>query len=83
MEAGTVGVDVDDTASEGVHGQLGGVDDGVTDKVGTQRCGGLGETVDADATEPFPQVIGGAEAEMAELVETFGAGVTPGAVGDE
>ena len=31
------------------------------------------ERADRDATEPFPQLIGPAEAEMAELVEASGA----------
>ena len=83
MEAGAVGVDVEDAAAEGVHRQLGGVHDGVTVGFGRSAAAWRGEAVDGDATEPFPQLIGGAEAEMAELVETLDARVASGAVGDE
>ena len=83
VEAGAVGVDVEHPAAEGLHGQLGGVHDGVAVGVRAQRGGGLGEGADGDATEPFPQLIGGAEAEMAELVEALDAGVAPGAEGDQ
>ena len=80
VEAGAVSVDVEHPAAEGVHGQLGGVDDRVCVGVGTESGGGPAERVGSDVTEPFPQVIGGAEAEMAELVETLRARVTPGAI---
>jgi hypothetical protein len=73
VEAGAVGVDVDDAAAEGVHRHQGW----------GQRCGVTGETFDGGAAELFPQLIGGAEAEVAELVETPGAGLAPGPEGDE
>ena len=82
MEAGAVGVDVDNAATEGLYRQLRGIHHGVAVWVRAQCRGGLGETGDGDATEPFPQLIGGAEAEMAELVETLRPRVTPGAVRD-
>ena len=80
VEALGVGVDVDDAAAEGVHGQLGGVHDGVTAAVGSQRRRGRERGLDGNATEPFPQLIGCGEAEMAELVEALDAHVAPGAV---
>ena len=83
MEAGTVAVDVDDAASEGVHRQLGGIQHRVAVAVWAQRRGVAGETGGGDASEAFPQVIGCAEAEMAELVEILGAAVASRAVGDE
>ena len=82
-EAGAVGVDVEHTSTEGLHRQLRGVHDGITSRVGAQRRGGLGETGDGDATEPFAQLIGCAEAEMTELVETLDAHVTARAVPNE
>jgi hypothetical protein len=36
----------------------------------------LSEGVDRDTAEPFPQLIGGAETEVAQLIETTGAGLT-------
>ena len=74
-EAGTVGVDVDDAPAEGVHGQLGGIHDGVTVGVRAKRRGLASEGVDGDVTEPFPQLIGCTEAKVADLVETFDAHV--------
>ena len=83
VEAGAIGVDVDDTATEGAaspawwHTRRG------------HRCGSGAAPRRSrrdrrrDIAEPFPQLIGGAEAEMAQLVETLDAGVAPGAVGDE
>jgi hypothetical protein len=83
VEAGAVGVDVDHPAAEGLHGELGGVGDRITGRVGAQGGGGLSEQPDGDVSEPFPQLIGGGEAEMAELVEARGAGVAPGTEGDQ
>ena len=83
VEAGAVGVDVEHPATEGLHGQFGGVDDRITAGVGAQRSGGLRQAPDGDVAEPFPQLIGGAEAEMADLVEALDAGVTTGAGGDQ
>ena len=51
--------------------------------LGRSAGGGLGEGGDGDATEPFPQVIGPAEAEMAELVEALGAAVASRPEGDQ
>ena len=82
VEAGAVGVDVEHTATEGVHRQLGRIHHGVTIRVRSQRRSVTGEGDDGDTTEAFPQLIGGAEAEMAELVETLRARVTPGAISD-
>ena len=83
VEAGVVGVDVDDAPAEGAHGQLGGIHDGVTGRIGTQRSGLSGEGVDGDTTEAFPQLIGCGEAEVADLVEALDAHVASRAVGDE
>jgi hypothetical protein len=80
VEAGVVGFDVKDAAAEGLHGELGGVRDGIAVGVGAEGGGGLSENRDRGATEPFPQLIGCGEAEMAELVEQLDAHVTPRAV---
>ena len=53
IEAGAVGVDVEHPAAEGLHGELGGVHDRVTEGVGAERGGGLSERPDRHATEPF------------------------------
>jgi hypothetical protein len=82
-EAGAVGVDVEHTAPEGLHRQLGGVYDGVTVRIRTQCAGITREAADRDAAEPFPQVIGRAEAKVAKLVEAFDTGIASGTVGDE
>jgi hypothetical protein len=83
VEAGTVGVDVEDSAAAGGHGQLGGVHDGVAGGVRTQPGGRRGERSHRKTTEAFPQLIRTAEAEMTELVETPRAGLTAGTVSDE
>ena len=80
VEAGVVGVDVEDAAAEGLHGELGGVGDRVAVGVGAERGGGLSEKLDRGVTEPFPQLIGCGEAEMAELVEQLDAHLTSRAV---
>ncbi len=82
MEAGTVAVDVDDAASEGAHRQLGGIQHRVAVAPRAQRRGALSEG-GRYATEPFPQLIGCAEAEMAELVEALDPRVAPGTVSDQ
>ena len=77
VEAGAVGVDVEHAATKGLHGQLGGIHHWIAGRVGTQCRGCLGQGVDGDATEPFPQVIRSTEAEMTELVEALGARLAP------
>ena len=77
VEAGAVGVDVERRGGRGCcMASLVAYMHGVTGRVRAQRGGGLGEGGDGDATEPFPQVIGGGEAEMAELVEALGCGAS-------
>ena len=83
VEAGAVGVDVDARGARGSASPAWWRTRRGHRRVRAQRRGGLGEGADGDATEPFPQLIGGAEAEMAELVEALDAGVASGAVGDE
>ena len=83
VEVGAVGVDVQHASCEGVHGELGGVGDAVTVGVRAERRGVTGKAGDGDCAEPFPQLVGGGEAEMAELVETLDPCVASGAVGDQ
>ena len=54
VEAGTVGVDVEHSAPEGVHGQLGGVHDAVAGGVRTEPGGGRGERSDGDVRGSVP-----------------------------
>jgi hypothetical protein len=48
-------------SSEGAHGQLGGVGDGVAPSARAQGDGGVGELVAGHAPEAFAQLIGCAE----------------------
>ena len=49
-------------------------------RVGPQRGGVAGQVVAVNVAEPFPQLVGGAEPEMADLVEALDPHVTPRAV---
>ena len=71
VKAGAVGVDVQHAATEVSHRQLGGIHHRVAVRPFGRSAAASRRDDDGDTTEPFPQLIGGAEAEMAELVETL------------
>ena len=78
VEAGAVGVDGEHPATEELHRQLGGVQHRVSVAVGAQRSSTPSDEPGRDVAEPFPQLIGGGDAEMTELVEQPDAGLAPG-----
>src|SRR5215204_3554861 len=67
-------------SSEGAHGQLGGVGDGVAVSSRAQGGGGVGQLVAGHAPEAFAQFIGCAETQVAQLVETGDARLAAGAL---
>ena len=77
------GVDGERPATEGAQRQLGGVSTWFGARCRSQPGGHLGELVAGHAPKPFPQLIGGNEAEVADLVERGDAGVAPGALGHQ
>jgi hypothetical protein len=83
VEGVVVLVEGEHASSEGAHGELGGVGDGVPVSARAQSGGDVGELVAGHASEAFAQFIGCAETQVAQLVETGDARLAAGALGDQ
>jgi hypothetical protein len=83
VEFGVVGFDGQHPSAEGAHRRLGGVGDVVAAGTTSQPSGSCGQRLAGNPAERFSPVIGPAEAEAAELVETGDACLAPGSFGDQ
>ena len=75
VEASTVGVEREDATSQRRDRQFRRVHDGVAPDGGTQRRRGGRQLVGGHVPEPFAQLVGSGEPEMADLIQVLDAHV--------
>jgi hypothetical protein len=83
VEFAVVGFDGQHPPAEGAHRQLGGVGDVVAAGPRSQPSSSCGQRCAANPAKRFSQLIGAAETEVTELVETGNACLATGSFGDQ
>ena len=83
VKARAVGFECQHTPAQRGDGEFGRVSDDVGLRVRTQCCRGASELVSMHATKAFSQVVGGGEAEVADLVQVLDPHVATRSASDE